>query len=151
MTTILSCRRYFVESSHPDCLQKLLKDPVIQECRLKKDLISEEQTKLSAPQFTNVSQQEQQNNQQQQQPEPSKAGEVPDDIETFYQKLDADDDDDDEGAPGGGGKKVTTVSFEVDQVKVMSQTTTTRQSIASKAGGKMNGGDVLLVKCTKFN
>lgn len=27
--------KYFVESSHPEVLQKLLKDPVIQECRLR--------------------------------------------------------------------------------------------------------------------
>ena len=32
---VLKHNRYFVESSHPEVLQKLLKDPVIQECRLR--------------------------------------------------------------------------------------------------------------------
>lgn len=31
----MSIFRYFVESPHPDILQRLLKDPVIQECRLR--------------------------------------------------------------------------------------------------------------------
>lgn len=33
---VLKQNRYFVESSHPEVLQKLLKDPVIQNCRLKR-------------------------------------------------------------------------------------------------------------------
>lgn len=32
---VLKHNRYFVESQFPEVLQKLLKDPVIQECRLK--------------------------------------------------------------------------------------------------------------------
>jgi DNA excision repair protein ERCC-3 len=32
---VLKHNRYFVESTHPEVLQKLLKDPVIQECRLR--------------------------------------------------------------------------------------------------------------------
>ena len=32
---VLKHNRYFVESNHPEVLQKLLKDPVIQECRLR--------------------------------------------------------------------------------------------------------------------
>ena len=34
---VLKQNRYFVESSHPETLQMLLKDPVIQECRLRAD------------------------------------------------------------------------------------------------------------------
>lgn len=30
---VLKHNKYFVESNYPDCLQKLLKDPVIQDCR----------------------------------------------------------------------------------------------------------------------
>ncbi len=132
---VLKHNKYFVESSYPDCLQKLLKDPVIQECRLRKagegdanteGLISEEQTKLPAPQFTSTSDKG----------EPSKTaaeGEkagtstasdggaateaVPDDIADFYQKLDGEDDDDDQDGAGGGKAKMT-VSFEVDQEKL---------------------------------
>ena len=48
---VLKHNRYFVESNHPETLQLLLKDPVIQECRLRPDeqqggdLIEEEQGK----------------------------------------------------------------------------------------------------------
>ena len=35
---VLKDNKYFVESAYPDCLQKLLKDPVIQECRLRQPL-----------------------------------------------------------------------------------------------------------------
>lgn len=34
---VLKHNKYFIESPHPEVIQKLLKDPVIQECRLKKD------------------------------------------------------------------------------------------------------------------
>jgi len=142
---VLKHNRYFVESSHPDCLQKLLKDPVIQECRLRQKsneedesgLINEEQTKIAAPQFTST-----------QPPGTSAAGnadtngatsteDVPDDIAAFYQKLDGDDEDeeddeeeeekgedqalDENGQPVAKRrkkKKNTTVSFEVDQEKL---------------------------------
>ena len=48
---------------------------------------------------------------------------VPEDITSFFQKIDEEDDDDDaekEGGVGGGGakNKLTTVSFEVDQEKL---------------------------------
>lgn len=33
---VLKHNKYFIESPYPEVLQKLLKDPVIQECRLKK-------------------------------------------------------------------------------------------------------------------
>lgn len=47
---VLKQNRYFVESSHPEVLQKLLKDPVIQNCRLKRseedaEILSENATK----------------------------------------------------------------------------------------------------------
>ena len=32
---VLKRNKYFLESPHPEVLQKLLKDPVIQECRLR--------------------------------------------------------------------------------------------------------------------
>lgn len=35
---VLKHNRYFVESPFPDILQKLLKDPVIQECRLRRNV-----------------------------------------------------------------------------------------------------------------
>ena len=42
---VLKHNRYFVESPFPDVLQKLLKDPVIQECRLKRTVENETLTK----------------------------------------------------------------------------------------------------------
>jgi DNA excision repair protein ERCC-3 len=140
---VLKHNRYFVESSHPDCLQKLLKDPVIQDCRLRTQvqpdqttvpgddgLIREEQTKLSAIQFSSTQTLNAQNPTQL--PTTGEPGQtvavpmtatngdgnvaaVPDDISSFYQKLDAEDDDDEEG---GGKSTVKTVSFEVDQEKL---------------------------------
>lgn len=118
---VLKHNRYFVESSHPDCLQKLLKDPVIQECRLRAKeedtdgVITEEMTKTSLPNFLSG---------------PSKLGqvtdetkvetetenEVPDDITDFYKKIDDEDDEDED--QDGKKKSVTTVSFEVDQDKL---------------------------------
>lgn len=38
---VLKHNKYFVESPHPDILQKILKDPVIQECRLKRSAEAE--------------------------------------------------------------------------------------------------------------
>jgi DNA excision repair protein ERCC-3 len=34
---VLKHNKYFVESPHPDVLQKLLKDPIIQQCRLRRN------------------------------------------------------------------------------------------------------------------
>lgn len=35
---VLKHNQYFVESPHPEVLQKMLKDPVIQECRLRRNI-----------------------------------------------------------------------------------------------------------------
>ena len=128
--------RYYVESNHPECLQKLLKDPVIQECRLRKPeltttaeegttdlkdtdgLITEQVTRTVLPAFLTT------NKQQQADAAPAaateagegeKEGAVPDDISSFFNKIDEEDDDDDADKEGGkgGGKGITSVSFEV--------------------------------------
>lgn len=123
---VLKHNRYFVESSHPDCLQKLLKDPVVQDCRLRQaqqsnttddGLISEEQTKLSAPQFTTIPKNDNQTVTNQSAENPAEAetpANVPDDITSFYQKMDEDDDDE----ANTQGATIKTVSFEVDQEKL---------------------------------
>lgn len=41
MKLVLKHNKYFVESPFPEVLQKLLKDPVIQECRLRKTVEEE--------------------------------------------------------------------------------------------------------------
>ena len=141
---VLKRNRYFVESNHPDCLQKLLKDPVIQDCRLRSShtaavgddpapadtdgLIREERAKMTAIQFSSTQTLNAQNPSQTEPTQPPSASTpatagtngdatVPDDISTFYQKLDAEDDDDEEGGEGGKNT-IKTVSFEVDQEKL---------------------------------
>jgi len=106
---VLKQNRYFVESNHPETLQMLLKDPVIQECRLRvdtEDLITEEGEKTVIPTFGNKKDGEE-----------NKDGAneaVPEDIQNFYSKIDADDEEDEEAA----ASKNKTVSFEVNQEKL---------------------------------
>ncbi|XP_029168474.1 general transcription and DNA repair factor IIH helicase subunit XPB isoform X1 [Nylanderia fulva] len=122
---VLKHNKYFIESPFPEVLQKLLKDPVIQECRLRKimedtetdDIVTSVQTKTKVPQFgakalTNT-------------PAPSKTtsetepdqiiaetATIPEDITAFYDKIDKDDEDEDED------QELKTVSFEVNQEKI---------------------------------
>ncbi|XP_039281828.1 LOW QUALITY PROTEIN: general transcription and DNA repair factor IIH helicase subunit XPB [Nilaparvata lugens] len=118
---VLKHNKYFVESPFPDVLQKLLKDPVVQECRLRRNvdkeaapLTTQIMDKKGIPQFKSSQQQ-----QQQQTSEVGEGGEgatetatVPDDITDFYDKLDKADEDEDEEAA------LKTVSFEVNQEKI---------------------------------
>lgn len=53
---VLKHNRYFVESPFPEVLQKLLKDPVIQECRLRRNIENEKDefiTQVSAINYLN--------------------------------------------------------------------------------------------------
>jgi len=111
---VLKQNRYFVESSHPETLQMLLKDPVIQECRLRVDteeFITEEGGNTVIPSFLGA--------------KPDADGKdtikeggevVPEDIQNFYNKIDAEDEEEDEAA--AANKKI--VSFEVNQEKLES-------------------------------
>lgn len=104
---VLKHNKYFVESPHPEILQKLLKDPVIQECRLRRsaDEVDELQTnineKVTAPSFGSSAK-----------PNTNEEGSstVPDDITNFYDKLDNEEDDEE--------VSLNTVSFEVNQEKI---------------------------------
>lgn len=122
MKLVLKHNKYFVESPFPDVLQKLLKDPVIQECRLRKKvddpekdgLITNIQTKTAAPQFgakpLAVN------------PAASSTGDtkdpaaetapVPEDITKFFDKMDKEDEDEEED------QQLKIVSFEVNQEKI---------------------------------
>lgn len=108
---VLKHNKYFVESPHPDVLQKLLKDPVIQECRLRGNLdneneseefIKQVQDKKNVPAFG---------------AKPGSSAEainaenaaVPDDITNFYDKIDNEDEEE---------TSLETVSFEVNQEKI---------------------------------
>lgn len=113
---VLKHNRYFVESPFPDVLQKLLKDPVIQECRLRRTvdkenapLITQTQDKKVLPQFK--SSQPQTSTESVLELEDATTT-VPEDITDYYDKMDkADEDDEEEGS-------LKTVSFEVNQEKI---------------------------------
>nr|CAG4635958.1 EOG090X01LU [Eubosmina coregoni] len=106
---VLKHNRYFVESQYPDVIQKLLKDPVIQECRLRHSVdaadgvITQSQTKLATVPFGKAGSSKEV-------VEEAVSKEVPDDISNFYEKIDNDDDEDD--------TSIQTVSFEVNQSKI---------------------------------
>ncbi|KAH8262390.1 hypothetical protein KR026_001895 [Drosophila bipectinata] len=118
---VLKHNKYFIESPHPEVLQKLLKDPVIQKCRLIRSegegfiqgtmdgkAITQFGTKLppssgaeKPPEDPNA-------------PAPPGADGttvVPEDITDFYEKIDKEEEDEDEA-------NLKTVSFEVAQEKI---------------------------------
>ncbi|EFA00328.1 general transcription and DNA repair factor IIH helicase subunit XPB [Tribolium castaneum] len=102
---VLKHNKYFVESPHPEILQKLLKDPVIQECRLRRneegdEFITQVQEKKNIPSFGAK-------------PTPGDqpdSSAVPDDITNFYDKIDNEEDEEE--------ATLQTVSFEVNQEKI---------------------------------
>jgi len=110
---VLKHNRYFVESSHPETLQLLLKDPVIQECRLRVDasneLITEDGTKAVIPSFGTGAKKDGEATET-----PVDAAAVPEDIQNFYSKIDAEDDEEEETQKGN----TKMVSFEVNQEKL---------------------------------
>lgn len=89
---VLKQNRYFVETSHPDVMQTLLKDSVVNECRLR----FEEQTELptngsnmkSGPAFAGSTETPTEED------TPAEKEAVPQDIQDFYDRIDRDDDDD---------------------------------------------------------
>ena len=105
---VLKHNKYFVESPYPEVLQKLLKDPVIQECRLKKtveddkdEIITNVQSKTKAPQFgvkavTNVPTGNTKVTETTNDQVPAEVAAVPEDITTFYDKMDKEDEDEEE-------------------------------------------------------
>lgn len=118
---VLKHSRHFVESPFPEVIQSLLKDPVIQDCRLRPgtedELVTSSLAKsaiklnkpaaesaaaaAAAPEGTAPSTEE---------PGPSDADkEVPNDIYDYYDKMDREDDD---------GEDMKIISFEVIQDKI---------------------------------
>ncbi|XP_071102202.1 general transcription and DNA repair factor IIH helicase/translocase subunit XPB-like isoform X1 [Haliotis cracherodii] len=124
---VLKHNRYFVESQHPDVLQKLLKDPVIQECRKRDDaeedataegFIKGEVSGKSALHLNRPATTAAGSSSQPDQTATGAEGEtateedkVPDDIFDYYDKLDKEEDDEDDN-------QLKTVSFEVMQERV---------------------------------
>lgn len=104
---VLKHNRYFVESPFPDVLQKLLKDSVIQQCRLRRD--AENDTDLSVVTRDILSTtllNKTQTATEDKADDKSQMGSVPDDITAFYEKMEKDEDDVEDSQ---------TVSFEVNQ------------------------------------
>lgn len=124
---VLKRNKYFVESPFPEVLQTLLKDPVIQQCRLRKnvdDLEKDEVTTniqnkgksikfgakpLPSAQTVTAKQAAAETKTDQ---TPSEMAAIPEDITTFYEKIDKEDEDEEEE------QELKTVSFEVNQEKI---------------------------------
>ncbi|XP_035723520.1 general transcription and DNA repair factor IIH helicase subunit XPB-like [Vespa mandarinia] len=124
---VLKRNKYFVESPFPEVLQTLLKDPVIQQCRLRKnvdDLEKDEVTTNIQNKVKNIKfgakplPSAQAVTAKQTAPEtkvdqtPSETAAIPEDITTFYEKIDKEDEDEEEE------QELKTVSFEVNQEKI---------------------------------
>ncbi|KAB0796826.1 hypothetical protein PPYR_10887 [Photinus pyralis] len=112
---VLKHNKYFVESIYPDVLQKLLKDPVLQECRLRhsveeegeEEFITQVQDKPTGPTFAGKAGTSSESPAE----GAAAAADVPDDITNFYDKMDNEEEDEDE-------VNLKTVSFEVNQEKI---------------------------------
>ncbi|KAI1308682.1 General transcription and DNA repair factor IIH helicase subunit XPB [Halotydeus destructor] len=105
---VLKHNRYFVESQFPDVIQKLLKDPVIQNCRLKRT--EEEElivSKAAGPSGLFTSKHGASGTENATADGETNPGQdsVPEDIVNYMEKMENDDDDDVENSQ--------TVSFEV--------------------------------------
>lgn len=106
---VLKHNRYFVESPFPDVIQKLLKDPVIQNCRLKRgddDLVITESTSTngkSGP-STSTAKDNGTGTGEVKGDEGQDGNQVPDDLYKYIEKMENEDDDDQE---------TRVVSFEV--------------------------------------
>ncbi|XP_060852417.1 general transcription and DNA repair factor IIH helicase subunit XPB [Rhopalosiphum padi] len=103
---VLKHNRYFIESQHPDILQKLLKDPVIGSCRLKRledtDALITEEKKIEKSHFPGDSSKDKEDNLN---------DVVPKDITDLYEKIDKVEEEEEE-------KTQNLVSFEVQQEKI---------------------------------
>lgn len=121
---VLKHNKYFVESAHPEVLQKLLKDPVVQACRLRRNETDDEFIKSKqelgktalfggkagaaagssgAADGGAVTQLDADGM-------PLATAAVPDDITNFYEKIDNEEDEEE--------ANLNTVSFEVNQEKI---------------------------------
>ncbi|XP_026325275.1 general transcription and DNA repair factor IIH helicase subunit XPB-like isoform X3 [Hyposmocoma kahamanoa] len=104
---VLKHNRYLVESKHVEVLQKLLKDPIIQQCRLRRDgdddLLASALPNKPAASISKAGE-----------PEKPITANVPEDISQFYQQLDKDDDEDEATDIAAN----TAVAFEVDPDKI---------------------------------
>ncbi|VDN04968.1 unnamed protein product [Thelazia callipaeda] len=109
---VLKYNRYFIESRHSDVVQTLLKDKVIQQC------LAEDKPAMKVPQTDiNLSKIQipgtQKQLQESKEKEMEKTNEVPEDINSYYGKLDGDDDEDEEAI-----KNLQLLTFEIKQESI---------------------------------
>ncbi|KAI4485025.1 hypothetical protein M0802_012853 [Mischocyttarus mexicanus] len=125
---VLKRNKYFVESPFPEVLQTLLKDPVIQQCRLRKNVDDLEKDDITTniqnkgksikfgakplPSGQTVTAAKQATLETKVDQTPSEMAAIPEDITTFYEKIDKEDEDEEEEL------ELKTVSFEVNQEKI---------------------------------
>ncbi|XP_022113513.1 general transcription and DNA repair factor IIH helicase subunit XPB [Pieris rapae] len=103
---VLKQNRYLVESKHVEVLQKLLRDPVVQQCRLRRDGDDELMSSVLPNKPTTATAKPDD--------KPAPNGSVPEDISQFYQQLDKDDDDEEATDITANAA----VAFEVDPDKI---------------------------------
>lgn len=106
---VLKHNRYFIESTFPEVLQKLLKDPVIQECRLKQDVTLVGTDSIENPVAQTSKQADVKSNPVGTNGEALQDVNVPNDIYDFYEKLEKEDEETDD---------VQVVSVEINQEKI---------------------------------
>lgn len=112
---VLKHNRYFIESPHPDILQKLLKDPVIQQCRLKRtegndDFIKSQQNMKGVTFGQKAGPTDPTPLAIEAEGDATDANSaIPEDITKFYDKIDNEEEEE---------VNLETVSFEVDQEKI---------------------------------
>ncbi|XP_072030042.1 general transcription and DNA repair factor IIH helicase/translocase subunit XPB-like [Amphiura filiformis] len=119
---VLKHNRYFVESTHPEVLQRLLKDPIVQQCRLRAEVGDENTgdgdglqvshlTKQSVLKLNKPGTSSQGNGASQDGNggENGTSNEIPSDIFDFYEKIDKEEEE---------GEDLETVSFEVKQDEI---------------------------------
>ncbi|KAK6102285.1 DNA repair helicase rad25 family protein [Brugia pahangi] len=110
---VLKYNRYFIESRHSDVIQTLLKDKVIQQCLI------EEKPATEIPQ-TNINMEKiqipgiQHQHQEAKEKDAKKSSDVPEDIDSYYGKLDGDDEDEDEEAI----RNLQLLTFEIKQESI---------------------------------
>ncbi|KAF7489417.1 General transcription and DNA repair factor IIH helicase subunit XPB [Sarcoptes scabiei] len=109
---VLKHNRYFVESTFPDVIQKLIKDPVIRKCRLQRGEDNENliagtiNTKSS---FAGEGNKPKDNEQEDKNENKTKPENIPDELFNFYERMERDDDEPED---------IQTLSFEVNQSEI---------------------------------
>ncbi|KAH7646498.1 dna excision repair protein xp-b-like protein [Dermatophagoides farinae] len=109
---VLKHNRYFVESTFPDVIQKLIKDPIIAKCRIRR----EDGDNLITGTITNKGKFAGENNKDendsdkvQSDANKSKPENIPEELFNFYEKMERDDDEPED---------IQTLSFEVNQAEI---------------------------------